>query len=69
MIYKFNNGDTVTEIYKESDYVIIKNTFTCEEGQSLVAQSFDSEQLYDLIGVLHSLKGKLNKHEKEGRNE
>jgi len=68
MVYKFNNYENLKSLEIEENYwnsisITIKDSDN--NNQSII---INTNQLYDLIGCLHSLKGKLDKYKKEGKN-
>ena len=66
MIYKFNGDNTTLEVQENSFKTVM---ITIEDYDcNMFSIELSSPQLYDLIGCLHSLKGKLDKYEKEGKN-
>ena len=67
MIYKFNEDmdEHGTLEVSHDDGLILD--ITHRDGTEIVL-SFDRDQLYDLIGALHSIQTKLNNHYKDKKN-
>lgn len=66
MVYKFQGLISDLEV-QENSFSTIYLSVIAKDGFSVGIELTDN-QLYDLIGSLHSLKGKLEKYKKEGKN-
>lgn len=60
MIYKFDSNENFLEV-KQTDRNEINISIVDYNYKHSFDVYLDSEQLYDLIGCLHSLKAKLDK--------
>lgn len=66
MVYKFHGMNSDLEV-QENSYTTISLSLIEKDGIELNIE-LNNNQLYDLIGALHSIKGKLDKYKKEGKN-